>query len=153
MADKYDIAKLIGKGREDTFPVHIRRRVNKSKLKEMFPSEHEAIDRFFDLVNQVPKLFPLHIMVTKSPAWVASPLRWLFSSKLVLFDKTLSQVLDELTQDQKLKGMLSYVFVKWFVYMKKWMEVCKRISIIQVLRFNYKIYISKKKSAVIQSSV
>jgi len=114
MSDDYDVAIVCqpdgGTEKSERFPINKKwRSVLIPQLKKSFPKEHAAIDKHFDLVKQVEKWLPVYIAIHKLlPQWLGR--RLMMSSRLDLFTKTTSSVLDSLTTNVKLKGVLTYMY-------------------------------------------
>ena len=102
------------KGRR-SYPVCSGKKEFVASLKEKFPSEKEAIDKYFNILKQVSwsntgigllKLLPL-----SASLWLISSgllLRWFPSFKY--YGRSLSSVLNEVTQNQELKAVLAYSY-------------------------------------------
>jgi len=80
-------------------------------LKEMFSKEnHMAIDLHFKYVRLAVKLIPLYAVVRMLPSSIQTGLERCFPSYIRLFTHTTQQILDSLTDNIKLKGILSYIY-------------------------------------------
>jgi len=84
-------------------------------LKEMFPKkeDHISIDLHFKLVRRVMQLLPFYFVLTRIlPSFLQTFFQRCFPSKryltLKLFTQTTQQILDSLTDNVKLKGILAY---------------------------------------------
>jgi all-trans-retinol 13,14-reductase len=104
MDDVYDVVIV----KDERFNIHSDWHVLKNDLKQQFPEECDAIDRFFMLVVKATRLFPVFIMLKRLPSPMFRLLLKLFG--LSLFQKTTKQVLDSLTDNPKLAGVLAYVY-------------------------------------------
>ncbi|XP_062601490.1 all-trans-retinol 13,14-reductase-like [Saccostrea cucullata] len=85
-------------------------------LKTAFPKEKEGIDKFFQLLKEARHFFTGCVVLKVLPKWLA---QLLVSTGLIniifkaygQFGKlTLKDVLDSVTNDEELKGTLSYIF-------------------------------------------
>jgi all-trans-retinol 13,14-reductase len=81
------------------------------QMHEYFPSEHKTIDRWLDLVSEATRgarSFFAEKAMPALPALVAGP--WLRRGFLRHSDRTLGEVLDDLTNDPILKAVLAAQF-------------------------------------------
>ncbi|KAL7505983.1 hypothetical protein ACHAXN_003347 [Cyclotella atomus] len=104
MNDVYDVAIV----KNERFDFHASWTVMKNDLKQKFPDEGDAIDKFFRLTMRITKLFPVLFILKRLPG----PF-FRFGIKffgLGLFTQTTKQVLDSITKNEKLAGVLSYVY-------------------------------------------
>ncbi|TNF29471.1 MAG: NAD(P)/FAD-dependent oxidoreductase, partial [Bacteroidetes bacterium] len=77
-------------------------------LYERFPKEHEAIDRYIDLVYQCTTLNKKFFKERAFPSIISKLFGSFFTDKYYDFsDKTTKEVLDSLTDDQELKDVLA----------------------------------------------
>jgi len=77
----------------------------------MFPKEdHTAIDLHFKYVRYVNRFLPFFTVVRMLPSLIQAGLERCFPAYLQLYTKTTQQVLDSLTDNVKLKGVLSYIY-------------------------------------------
>jgi all-trans-retinol 13,14-reductase len=80
-------------------------------LKSQFPKEHAAIDKYMALIDQVRNEIKGFVSVKFMPSWMS---RLLLKTGLVHFttnyfklaQRTLSEVLSELTEDKELRAVL-----------------------------------------------
>jgi all-trans-retinol 13,14-reductase len=79
-------------------------------LKSRFPNEIDAIDEFFSLVKHCNFWFPVYMAANRLPAWFKKAIYLCFGNQLAIFQKTCQQVLETITQDEKLRGVLGYCF-------------------------------------------
>jgi len=80
-------------------------------LKNEFPQEHEAIDRYFALVDQANRSGSLPFMVKICPLWVHQIVYRFFASTFLRFNETsLHDVLTSLTQNKRLIAILEGQF-------------------------------------------
>jgi len=78
----------------------------KARLKKSFPDDAEAIDKYFKLVHKSTTLFPLLLVLKLLP----EPL-FKLAMKILPIDilqKTTKEVLDSITTNRKLQGVLTY---------------------------------------------
>lgn len=81
----------------------------KERLKMAFSEEKESIDRYFDLVHHTAQhLFPLLLVLKMLPERVSNFCTWLFDRQLGILKMTTRQVLESITSNQQLMGVLSY---------------------------------------------
>lgn len=106
MNDVYDVAVV----KDERFNFHSSWTVLKNDLKERFSDESDAIDKFFKLMAKTTKLFPVFLILKRLPRPIFRFSLRLFGSSLGLFTKTTKQVLDSITHNAKLAGVLSYVY-------------------------------------------
>ncbi|KAL7489223.1 hypothetical protein ACHAW6_014821 [Cyclotella cf. meneghiniana] len=106
MDDVYDVAVV----NDERFNFHSDWTVLKNDLKQKFPQECSAIDTFFALVVKATRLFPVFIVLKRLPGPVFRLCLRLFSSSLGIFTKTTKEVLDSITNNPKLAGVLSYAY-------------------------------------------
>ncbi|HEX5036112.1 MAG TPA: NAD(P)/FAD-dependent oxidoreductase [bacterium] len=108
MPEIYDRAVFLGEGPDEVYDFVAGRENLKSKLKDYFPGEATAIDRYFDLVDQVARSARGYFMEKALPpaaAVLASP--FLRRRFLKLSDKTTWEVISQLTRNEKLIGVLT----------------------------------------------
>ena len=105
MNDVYDVAIV----NDERFNFHSSWKVLKDELNHQFPDESDAIDNFFRLVVKTTKLFPVFLTMRRLPGPI-----FRFGLKIFglsfLFTKTTKEVIDSITKDPKLAGVLSYVY-------------------------------------------
>jgi all-trans-retinol 13,14-reductase len=107
MDSVYDVACLEN---GEKVPIHCDWKILIPSLKKEFPGEEEAIDAFFNFVRQTTARFPLFMMLKYVPRWLHSFLYPLLKKQLKLFSKTTSEVVDSITDNEKLKGVFSYLY-------------------------------------------
>jgi phytoene dehydrogenase-like protein len=108
MPEVYDRAVFTVNGSDEVYDFVAGRENLKTKLKDYFPGESAAIDRYFDLVDQVARAARGYFMEKALPAAaaaLASP--FLRRRFLKLSDKTTWEVLSALTKNEKLIGVLT----------------------------------------------
>jgi len=111
MDDEYDVVVVQRPdGSKEEFSIHADWKVLMARLKREFPGEHQAIDTHFRLIGQVQRWMLVFFIVNKLPDPLRRLCSALFESKLKIFKQTTAQVLDSITQNQKLKGLLSYLY-------------------------------------------
>jgi len=83
----------------------------KKELKASFPEEAAAIDKYFSIVHKTAEfLFPIFLalkMLLPETAFKFCT-EWLFDRQLGIFKQTTNQVLETITNNRKLMGVLSY---------------------------------------------
>eukprot|EP00578_Thalassiosira_sp_NH16_P029986 CAMPEP_0181080368 /NCGR_PEP_ID=MMETSP1071-20121207/2529_1 /TAXON_ID=35127 /ORGANISM="Thalassiosira sp., Strain NH16" /LENGTH=561 /DNA_ID=CAMNT_0023161839 /DNA_START=80 /DNA_END=1761 /DNA_ORIENTATION=- len=83
----------------------------KKDLKASFPEEAVAIDRYFDMVhNTSDVLFPLFMILKMLPERVFKVCNWLLARHLGIFKKTTKEVMESITSNRKLIGVLTYIY-------------------------------------------
>lgn len=80
----------------------------KTRLKQSFPDDTEAIDKYFQLVKSATNLFPLIFVMKMLPETLLKLFRRIFDSKMEILKKTTKEVLESLTTNRKLQGVLTY---------------------------------------------
>jgi all-trans-retinol 13,14-reductase len=106
MNDVYDVAIV----KDETYNFHSSWNILKNDLKRQFPDEHDAIDKFFRLVVRATKLFPVFLLMKRLPGPFFRLSLKLLHSSLGLLTRTTKQVIDSITSNAKLAGVLSYVY-------------------------------------------
>eukprot|EP00750_Incisomonas_marina_P008110 INCI15239.1.p1 GENE.INCI15239.1~~INCI15239.1.p1 ORF type:complete len:590 (-),score=97.29 INCI15239.1:554-2323(-) len=113
MEDFYDRAVLRSpsnpRGRVE-YPMHSDIKKLIADLHARFPDDTEAIDKYFRLVRKANNAFGLYVLTKVLPTWVSRLLRWKFPKAFALFDLTMKDVLDDLTTNDTLKGVLAYSY-------------------------------------------
>lgn len=106
MDEDYDIAMLSGEDNDsERFGFCGGWTKLKARLKESFPEDAEAIDKYYQLVNKATILFPLLLGLKFLP----EPLYKLAMRMLPgVLTKTTKEVLDSITTNRKLQGVLTY---------------------------------------------
>ena len=119
LEDVYDTV-ILGFGEENgdkkrSFPIHSGRKEVVESLKKCFPDEEKAIDKYFDILKQVKsmevgmamlKLLPLSI----SCCLVSSGLILKLFPTLRYFQRSLTDILNEVTDNKELKAVLAYSY-------------------------------------------
>ena len=104
MGDVYDRA-VIG---DEVFDFPKGRAALRDALRARFPSEHAAIDGYFDAVREVQRASPVFFAEKAAPRWVSTLLGGLMRRRLLkAADRTTAQVLDGLTSNALLKAVLT----------------------------------------------
>ena len=80
----------------------------KKELKSSFPDEAKDIDKYFASVLHVAGVFPLWMLLKLVPESIYNLLMWAFAKQMSIFQKTTSQVLESITNNKKLRGVLAY---------------------------------------------
>jgi len=106
MDQVYDVA-MVG---EEQFPICEGWSKWGKSLKEKFPEDTKAIDDYFRLSQKCVHLFPVFMTLKHMPGWLFRFSMWFFDKQLGIFTRTTRQVLESLTQNQKLIGVLSYLY-------------------------------------------
>lgn len=75
-------------------------------LKQRFPTEERAIDHYFELVREVTQDARWIMTLKILPQWLDSLARLINPKPYRLWSRTTSEVLSELTQNEKLKSIL-----------------------------------------------
>lgn len=107
MDDDYDVAI----SEDDEYRFCSSWTTLKERLKISFPDDKdkESIDKYFDLVRRtVRDRFPLLLLLKMLPERVSDVCSWLFDRQLGIIKMTTKQVLESITSNQKLMGVLSY---------------------------------------------
>ncbi len=108
MPEVYDRAVFLKEGGEEIYDFVAGRENLKARLKAYFPGETNAIDRYFNLVDEVARAARGYFMekaLPPIPAAVAAP--FLRRRFLKLSDRTTWDVLSSLTKNEKLIGVLT----------------------------------------------
>ena len=115
LEDVYDDV-IIGAGDDrKTYPIPSGRGKLMESLIESFPSEEKAIRKYFDILKQIRKSVTFTFLLKVLPRWlvsvlISSSLLHRFVPALKYYQRTLSDVLNELTGNQHLKAVLAYSF-------------------------------------------
>lgn len=109
-------------GKRKTYEIPSGRGKLMASLIEKFPSEEKAIKKYFSITKEIGRSMMYIFLLKVLPLWLAR----LFVSSSVLqklvpslsyFQKSLSEVLDELTDNVELKAVLAYSFGDYGQYM------------------------------------
>lgn len=107
MDDAYDIA--IAEGERYHFYSGWTRL--KKELKDSFPDEAVAIDRYFALAHDTAEnAFPLYLVLKMMPRSAFRACSWMLGRYLGILKKTTKEVMESLTSNRKLIGVLTYHF-------------------------------------------
>eukprot|EP00584_Thalassiosira_punctigera_P005922 CAMPEP_0172541900 /NCGR_PEP_ID=MMETSP1067-20121228/12622_1 /TAXON_ID=265564 ORGANISM="Thalassiosira punctigera, Strain Tpunct2005C2" /NCGR_SAMPLE_ID=MMETSP1067 /ASSEMBLY_ACC=CAM_ASM_000444 /LENGTH=581 /DNA_ID=CAMNT_0013328027 /DNA_START=70 /DNA_END=1815 /DNA_ORIENTATION=- len=107
LEDDYDVAS----SGDDEYHIYSGWAKVKKELKASFPEEGAAIDKYFEVVHRTGEyLFPALTVLKMLPEPAFNACMWLFSRQFAIFDKTTNQVLETLTSNRKLMGVLAYHF-------------------------------------------
>ena len=115
LEDVYDDV-IIGTGDDrKTYPIPSGRGKLMESLIQSFPNEEKAIRKYFDILRQIRKSVTFAFLLKVLPKWLV---KLLISSSLLhrlvpalrYYQRTLADVLNELTNDQNLKAVLAYSF-------------------------------------------
>jgi len=81
----------------------------KMELKKSFPEDTDAIDQYFQTChNTVEYIFPLYLAMKMLPECLSNIGNWIFSKPLGIIQKTTKEVLESITSNRKLMGVLTY---------------------------------------------
>ena len=112
--DVYDTV-AIGEQYQRRYPIYSGRERLKAALIRKFPKEEKAIRKYFDLVKDTRRCQMVLGMLKCFPRWISrlliatGVLKWAFPAT-EYFRKSLTQVLDQLTNCEELKAVLAYSF-------------------------------------------
>jgi len=87
----------------------------KNELKSSFPYDHAAIDKYFNAMKEVRKVFPHNFMIKILPLWLVkfllkTGLFGLMSNLPKYTGKSLQDFMDEITDNKRLQAALCYSF-------------------------------------------
>ncbi|XP_069475033.1 all-trans-retinol 13,14-reductase-like isoform X2 [Ambystoma mexicanum] len=105
------------------YPLHSGEKAYVEGLKRLFPEETQAIDKFMQLVKSVSKSTS-HLAILKMiPLPLAKFLTWTglvtrLSPFFKLASRTVTQVVNELTENEELRGVFSYIFGTYGIFPK-----------------------------------
>lgn len=105
MEPYFDVLKM---GDEDTFKVHSCWKKFKADLKERFPEEAVAIDKFFSLCEYCRFLATVYMFSKLLPSPLYNLFHYVMQRPFRIFKKTTTEVLDSLTSNVKLKWIMGY---------------------------------------------
>ena len=119
MDEIYDMV-ILGMGEDDpskrrSYPMHSGYTKLIQSLVERFPSEEKAIYKYFDIVKQLDQANTGLAMLKLLPRFLSNLLissglfLWIFPA-FQYFKKSLSEVLNELTENKELKAVLAYSY-------------------------------------------
>ncbi|OQS02560.1 hypothetical protein THRCLA_05078 [Thraustotheca clavata] len=94
----------------DNIAIESSQRALCDALKKRFPDEHGAIDSFFKIAKEANGTFQFIFGLQFVPQWLRGAYRWWFSKRLRYLKTTTTEVLDKLTTNQALKGIMSYAW-------------------------------------------
>jgi all-trans-retinol 13,14-reductase len=93
---------------DESFGLPSSSRTLVSKLKERFPDESEAIDKYFSMIDQAGKSGKNYFMLKTRPKWVAKVLDPIMNRDFKKWSQlTTKEVHDKLFKDEKLKAILA----------------------------------------------
>lgn len=110
----YDVVSIGYKEENRRFPVVVGCDRWKEELKKQFPNEHEAIDKFFALVNEVEGASFVYLILKTLPLWMS---KLYIKSGLIhltfkywrgIYNKSTLQIVQGLTQNKDLQTVLMY---------------------------------------------
>ena len=107
---------IIGVGDDrKTYPIPSGRGKLMDSLIKSFPSEEKAIRKYFDILRMIRKSMTSTFLMKVLPKWlvkllISSSLLHRFVPALKYYHRSLSEVLNELTDNQHLKAVLAYSF-------------------------------------------
>ena len=118
LEDIYDHI-IIGVGgdteKRKVFPIPSGRDKLMESLIQHFPAEEKAIRKYFGILKQIRRSMMYFVLLKLLPRWlvqllISSSLLRRFTPALRFFQRSLSDVLNELTDNQELKAVLAYSF-------------------------------------------
>ena len=115
LEDVYDDV-IIGAGDDrKTYPIPSGRGKLMDSLIKSFPSEEKAIRKYFDILRMIRKSMTSTFLMKVLPKWlvkllISSSLLHRLVPALKYYHRSLSEVLNELTDNQHLKAVLAYSF-------------------------------------------
>ncbi|KAH9515074.1 hypothetical protein Btru_019113 [Bulinus truncatus] len=116
MDDEFDHIIIGDSGRSRKYKMESGEERYIQNLIDLFPDEKDAIIKYMDMVKDATSSMKWYSMLKILPRWLTRFLVWSRLYKLVLksyrkgyIDMSLQDVLDELTEDQELKAVLSYL--------------------------------------------
>lgn len=111
---------ILGIGQEDpskrkSFPIPSGRGKLMESLLQTFPKEEKGIHKFFDLLKRMRKATMIMALFKIIPKWfarliISSGLAKRLHPDLKYYERTLTNVLNELIEDKELKAVLAYSF-------------------------------------------
>eukprot|EP00051_Salpingoeca_urceolata_P028315 m.486224 g.486224 ORF g.486224 m.486224 type:complete len:621 (+) comp24248_c0_seq1:182-2044(+) len=117
LEEEYDRVSLGDplKGQNRTYPIMAGREEFRATLKERFPKEHAAIDRYLEMLDECRREMLGYIGFKFMPVWLSE---FLASTGLVhwmtnyfkLASRSTAEVLESLTEDKELRAVLAYSF-------------------------------------------
>ncbi len=116
MEDAYDVVSIGFGSDRRIYPVRTGHERWKEALREQFPREHEAIDRFFELLKENRNSSKIHVLLKLVPLWLA---RILCKTGLVhlmtnqwtgKFNQSCLDLCRSLTSDKDLQTVFTYCF-------------------------------------------
>jgi all-trans-retinol 13,14-reductase len=113
MAANYDTI-ILGRHSETSRCYHIYAKENQQRLKEQFPNDEDAIDRYFELCQKAQKSVERGVGFKMMPRSLVKALRWTGLMRLVdggfhKYSKiTLRQVVESVTDNPDLQAVLCY---------------------------------------------
>lgn len=97
------------------FPIPSGRDKLMESLIQHFPAEEKAIQKYFGILKQIHRSMMYFVLLKVLPQWlvqllISSSLLRRFVPALRFFQRSLSDVLNDLTDNQELKAVLAYSF-------------------------------------------
>ncbi|XP_047709023.1 all-trans-retinol 13,14-reductase [Prionailurus viverrinus] len=128
LSSPFDIMVLEGTNGRKEFPMYSGKKAYIQGLKEKFPQEEAAIDKYIKLVKAVSHRVVLAILLKTLPLRIAQLLsKWglltHFSAFLRASTQSLDEVLRQLPASPELRAVLSYIFPTYGVTVKKGQEL------------------------------
>lgn len=111
MSEEFDIPLNYNTG--EKFPMNQSFTKTKESLLAAFPepADQKSIHKYFDLLSQARNSLGFNILLTRViPKFLHSTFKALFLSKDTLLGKTTKEVLDSISTNTKLKGVLGYIY-------------------------------------------
>lgn len=98
-----------------TYPIPSGRGKLMESLIQNFPGEEKAIRKYFDILKHIRKSMTFVVLLKVLPLWlvrlfISSSLLQRLVPALTYFRRSLSEVLDSLTDNKELKAVLAYSF-------------------------------------------
>ncbi|XP_039073527.1 all-trans-retinol 13,14-reductase isoform X2 [Hyaena hyaena] len=127
LSSPFDIMVLEGPDGRKEFPMYSGKKAYIQGLKEKFPQEEAAIDKYIKLVKEASHGVVLAVLLKILPLRVAQLLcKWpltRFSAFLRTSTQSLDEVLRQLSASRELRAVLSYIFPTYGVTVKKGQEL------------------------------
>lgn len=128
LEDVYDTV-VLGARQEDpekrkSFPIPSGRGKLMESLIQTFPNEEKNIRKYFDILKRVRKMTVMVAVLKALPKWlshfvISSGIVRRFLPDIVYFERSLSDVLNEITDNKELKAVLAYSFGDYGMFVCK----------------------------------
>ncbi|KAJ3416071.1 hypothetical protein HDV05_003430 [Chytridiales sp. JEL 0842] len=121
MDDHFDIAAVpLPNGKLDKFEWNSHPKKMMTDLIAEFPDEKQAIQKYFKLIHKTQFWMTFYFSLALFPHWIASPVFYILRTFcLPEITKTTSQVINELTTNTRLQGVLGYIYGDGGLYPSK----------------------------------